>query len=428
VAGILMVFNDQPVPVRYGASHLVMMAGRHLRAAGHDVHLLFRGWGPITPLLAEQLGRSFTSWTPVYGYRHRKDPLAQAQWYVDALFWQQPIRSDAEEPIATTMAPADIAGGEMCPADLRDAFARALRRHPPDVVWLNYVWLTPLLDLVGAQRPITVIQTHDVLHRRLASYQAHGQRETYDITADDEAELLRQYDLVLAVQDDEARLLRELLPDRRVIICGAAFEVVDRAARDDGRTVCMVASRASHNVHGGQHFINDVWPKVLAACPQARLRVYGNVASALAAHVAPNVELIGPVDDLSDAYAGATVVVNPAYIGSGLKIKTVEAFCHGRPVVTTPLGYAGLSDPNAAVVTGRDEDFARSVVLLLGDAARREQLSRRALAHARRRWTPAAVYRQLDREMGLLLAQRAAEGEPAEQRFAAWRASPVGVE
>jgi hypothetical protein len=59
--------------------------------------------------------------------------------------------------------------------------------------------------------------------------------------------------------------------------------------------------------------------------------------------------------------------VNPAVAGTGLKIKTLEALGHLRPIVTWPNGVEGLSPELAALcVTVLDwYDFARQVARLL---------------------------------------------------------------
>ena len=53
---------------------------------------------------------------------------------------------------------------------------------------------------------------------------------------------------------------------------------------------------------------------------------------------------LGHKENIEKEYAEATVVINPAWIGTGLKIKTVEALARGKALVTTPKGIEGLPD------------------------------------------------------------------------------------
>lgn len=110
--------------------------------------------------------------------------------------------------------------------------------------------------------------------------------------------------------------------------------------------------------------LEHVWPLVLERRPDAQLRLIGGGASdelRLRIGQLPEgagVVLTGFVDDLDTEYAAASVALVPVLQGAGVKFKTVEALCHGVPVVTTTVGaegiegedlYAGLTDSPAAL-------------------------------------------------------------------------------
>lgn len=52
---------------------------------------------------------------------------------------------------------------------------------------------------------------------------------------------------------------------------------------------------------------------------------------------------MGSVDSLDPLYRDCHLVINPAVAGTGVKIKTLEALAHHRPVVTWRAGVDGLS-------------------------------------------------------------------------------------
>jgi hypothetical protein len=54
------------------------------------------------------------------------------------------------------------------------------------------------------------------------------------------------------------------------------------------------------------------------------------------------------VEDTSPLYRDAAVIINPVVAGTGVKIKTLEAVCHLRPIVTWPGGVDGLDARLAA--------------------------------------------------------------------------------
>jgi hypothetical protein len=137
-------------------------------------------------------------------------------------------------------------------------------------------------------------------------------------------------------------LLEELVPDRTVVTVGVDFQVpTDVPVLPTDAIVLLVASYNPMNNKGLRDFLRYAWPLVRSELPSARLVVVGDVERS--AFVVPDgVEIRGRVDNLARAYQEARVVINPAVGGTGLKIKTVEALAHLRPVVAFPAGVEGL--------------------------------------------------------------------------------------
>ncbi|HEX7775971.1 MAG TPA: glycosyltransferase [Parvibaculum sp.] len=94
----------------------------------------------------------------------------------------------------------------------------------------------------------------------------------------------------------------------------------------------------------------------------------------------PSVRVTGRVDDLSPYYAGARVAVAPLRTGGGTRIKILEAFSYGVPVVATRQGAEGLDVQDGVHILIADEaaDFAAQCRRLLDDEALARTLSRNA--------------------------------------------------
>ena len=82
-----------------------------------------------------------------------------------------------------------------------------------------------------------------------------------------------------------------------------------------------------------------------------------------------NIELVGPVENLSPWYAGAALVVAPILSGSGMKTKVAEALMHGKRVVGTTEAFVGY-DPAVMAANHLCDDpatFAAAITAALAD-------------------------------------------------------------
>lgn len=291
------------------------------------------------------------------------------------------------------------------PTDVR-AFRHMRHQYRPDVVLVEFVRLGYLLDALddARPRPLTVVDTIDVMHQRGARFAAAGEAPALAITREEEAAALSRFDAAIAIQPTEAAELRAMLPVGTVVTVGMAPPLHAPADEPVGDAVVSFIGGASPaNVRAARRLLTEIWPRVRQKDrPPATLTLVGDVVSALASDpLPPGVRLAGYAPDLDAVYAAAHVIVNPVDIGGGLKIKNVEALCHAKPLVTTPLGAEGLEDGagTAFLVADTPAAFAAHVARLLGDASERRELSRRAHSYAMAHFSPAQVYGELLRLM-----------------------------
>jgi glycosyltransferase involved in cell wall biosynthesis len=94
-------------------------------------------------------------------------------------------------------------------------------------------------------------------------------------------------------------------------------------------------------------------------------------------NVPPGVEVVGEVPDVRPFLERSAVSIVPLRAGGGSRLKILEAFAHGRPVVSTTVGAEGLTAVNGRDLLLADEPvaFAEAIARLLADAARRRELA-----------------------------------------------------
>ncbi|CAM3037696.1 glycosyltransferase [Rariglobus hedericola] len=111
------------------------------------------------------------------------------------------------------------------------------------------------------------------------------------------------------------------------------------------------------------------------------------------------VRFIGAVAHSATAFAAADALLVPLRAGGGTRLKIIEAFTQGIPVVSTTLGIEGIeAQPEEHfLVADTPEIFARAACRLTGDAALRDRLAKNAFDLVSREYSPAALARALEK-------------------------------
>jgi glycosyltransferase involved in cell wall biosynthesis len=106
---------------------------------------------------------------------------------------------------------------------------------------------------------------------------------------------------------------------------------------------------------------------------------------------------LGWVDDLDSVLGSAAALVSPLRIGSGTKIKVLEALARGLPVVATPHGVLGLGVGRAegCLVESTPAGLAAALAEV-ADPGRNAALSAGAAGAWARRFSPAVAARAYD--------------------------------
>ncbi|MCX7624236.1 MAG: glycosyltransferase family 4 protein [Thermomicrobium sp.] len=245
-----------------------------------------------------------------------------------------------------------------------------------------------------AEVPV-VVDAHNLEYRalfRTALYAPWWRRGWLEWDArrvrQDEEAAWRRADLCLATSPvDAAEIARVARRPVAVVPNGVdldAYEPADPALAERDRLVFVGTFRYLPNVDGVQWFVREVWPRIRAVRPSAQCSLVGFDPPAAVQELAavPGIEVVGTVADVRPWLARASVVVVPLRSGSGTRLKILEAFAIGRPVVSTPVGAEGLAveDGRHLLVAEDPVRFADAVLRLLGDIG-----LQRSLAAAARR-------------------------------------------
>jgi glycosyltransferase involved in cell wall biosynthesis len=149
-----------------------------------------------------------------------------------------------------------------------------------------------------------------------------------------------------------------------------------------------------------RYFAAEIFPHIRRRFPKAIFRIAGRASSTKFARAfaqMQNVEFTGEVADMRSEVARATVCVVPLRIGSGTRMKILEAAAMGKAIVSTSLGAEGLDLEDGREILVRDDphSFANAVNELLTDPNRRMDLGQAARRRVDERYSLRCLTHQL---------------------------------
>jgi O-antigen biosynthesis protein len=284
---------------------------------------------------------------------------------------------------------------EFSNGDLEWLIHRQIYLKEIDVLQLEYM---PLGQYAGRFRQIpSILFEHDVyfqsVGRQLANMKRPLQRiqTTFEYLRSlrYELRLLPKVDRVQVCSAENGQVLLGYLPQLEGRLdpdYRAGIDTASYPCRFDGRrpnTLLFLGSfRHIPNQEALSWFLRSVLPRVLERIPDARLVVVGSDPPQRHAlpSVGNSVELRGFVQDVREPLSECAVFVCPILSGSGMRVKLLEAFAAGIPVVSTSVGAEGLASKDGEVCALADdpESFASHIVELLQDPARAAEMAQRA--------------------------------------------------
>ena len=136
------------------------------------------------------------------------------------------------------------------------------------------------------------------------------------------------------------------------------------------------------NVDAMLWFVDEVWPRILQERPSTTFTIAGQKPHARLDRLrdAPGITLTGWVERIEPYIAGAKVFVLPFRVGSGTRLKLIEAMAAGKAVVSTTVGAEGFSVQHNRELVLVDDPMAMgtAVLDLLNNPTERQRLGQAA--------------------------------------------------
>ncbi|HEY3776699.1 MAG TPA: glycosyltransferase [Rhizomicrobium sp.] len=376
-------------PRDYGNRNRVFQTTSFLKEQGFEIHFLLypfeSDWVSEIPPSALEMRRSWDSFTVLPPSRPLHSRAAGSHHEIDE-WWDPQIGSYLEWLLA------------------REWF---------DVFLVNYTFFSKAFEY-APESTVKVLETHDMFAGRKELFAAHGaDAEFFYTTAEQERIALDRANIVIAIKDGEAELMRATGTTAEVIsipFYAKARSVEARPGRLDSREelrVGFIGALNSVNRVNMQRFLDRLEKyRTLYVPPTISIHVAGDVCSQLTSPSA-DIKLLGRVETVEEFYEDVDVVVAPMAFSTGIKIKVAEALSHGKPVVATRNGFDGFPEVDPFHALENIDAVCRALIKLAFDRHRLQLLEMRSSIAAQ------------------LAGQRSADGYNALRRAIARRAKRI---
>lgn len=305
-------------------------------------------------------------------------------------------------------------------AAMRKVLAELVSNAPAfDAVHADQLWMAPYVEYVhglAAQKPLRVLDQHNavfMIFRRLAQGERNplmrlaAQLEAHKL-ARYEAALCARFERVVWVTREDYAAVAAEAAGRPVVNSGIIPICIDTAEqgvierKQPARRVTFLGGlHYPPNAQGVLWFAEHIFPQVLAGAPDAVLTVIGKQPPAALKDLPippANLEITGYVDDPHPYLQATGVFIVPLLAGGGMRVKILDAWRWGLPMVSTMVGAEGIAaTPGADILLADEPDaFAAEVVRLLCDSALNAAIATNGRRSAELHYDWRTIYRAWD--------------------------------
>ena len=233
------------------------------------------------------------------------------------------------------------------------------------------------------------------LYKNVSNYD----RYLYNLYKEYELSTLDKYDAVITVSEVDKKELQKFLPEKTIYdspsIISENINTTVKTYKFNGKIVFVGGSGHFPNYDAVDWFLEYAWETVYNTNNKLEFHVIGkwdksHYSRYLSNH--NNVFFDGFVDDLNKALSGSIMVV-PIRIGSGMRMKILDAINRNVPYVTTSTGVEGLefTDGKDCFIADGD-DFASALIKLITDEMLQRQFMENAKNTLIRRYSKELLY------------------------------------
>jgi len=285
---------------------------------------------------------------------------------------------------------------------------RALEGRRYDIGIVEHSWCAPYGEQMARICGRTVLDLHNVesvLDQRCAEVESGARAWAHRVFSRASLKLERiwlpRFSEVLAASESDAERARAIAPGARVRVYPNALPLVPLPPGGNEEAIVFSGNMEYHpNISAVRFFRREVWPLLRERWPGLVWRLVGKNPEAVRRFTSGDarIQAQGPVEDAVRELAHARVAVVPVLAGSGTRLKILEAWAAGLPVVSTTLGAEGLGarDGQNLLLADSGPAFAEAVSRLLACAELRQSLGAAGRLLLEKEFTWETAWKKLD--------------------------------
>jgi glycosyltransferase involved in cell wall biosynthesis len=297
---------------------------------------------------------------------------------------------------------------------------RLLSERDFDIVQVEYTQMAQYVP--NTVRSCTLLTEHEVAfatHRRAfeslpSSWEKFRALMGWLMMIDYELKSCRQFDRIVALTHADRKELLSFEPKLDIEVIPMAVDSSCFTPQDmpeePNSLVFIGYFRHSPNVHGIMRFCREILPLIRREIPETKLFIVGSSPPDEIIRLGrmDNVVVTGWVEDIKPYIARSSVYIAPLWLGTGMRVKILEAWGMAKPVVTTSVGSQGIDcTPGEDILIADDpQGFAAQTVRLLRDRVLRDKLGRNGRKRVEAKYDWEIVIRQVEGMYDEILATK----------------------
>ncbi len=294
--------------------------------------------------------------------------------------------------------------------EMAEQIAKAVHEDEVDLVHIDHLHMAQYVGALPQTMP-AVLREHNVestIMRRFAEQSVHPFIKLYANIQSRrlhqyEGQIASQFDRCVAVTEVDGQTLRDMMPDTQVDVVpdGVDTDWFNPDALeiqvDPLRLVTTGDYGWAPTADGLMYFVQEIFPLIREKRPDITFSIVGRQPPDAIQNMNQGIEILGRVEDVRPEIMRGAVFVAPTRIGSGIRLKILEAMALQRPVVSTSVGCEGIDAESETHLLIADDpaSFAASVIRLLEDEAFRTTMTGNAARLIEKKYTWHALAREL---------------------------------